>query len=139
VRYVLEVACARLVAACVLRPNLIDASTGNHLWPIATDGDLTDVFACRMRSPGVVAAIEPKLLEAEGIRSQSRSPEDLDAWDMVMRANSLFGASPGGSRSRDRHSQAAVERFPDYAPAYSMLAFILLCRVMSVATSRSSK
>jgi adenylate cyclase len=30
-----------------------------------------------------VPAIEPKLLEAEGIRSQNRSPEDLGAWDML--------------------------------------------------------
>ena len=38
----------------------------------------------------VVAAIEPKLLEAEGVRSQGRSPEDLDAWDTVMQTNSLL-------------------------------------------------
>ena len=34
----------------------------------------------------VVAAIEPKLLEAESIRSQHRSPDDLGAWDLVIQA-----------------------------------------------------
>jgi tetratricopeptide (TPR) repeat protein len=74
-----------------------------------------------------VAAIEPKLLEAEGIRSQNRSPEDLDAWDMLIRANSLFW------RLTKDESQAAialleqvVQRHPFYAPAHSMLAFVLL-------------
>jgi hypothetical protein len=47
----------------------------------------------------VVAAIEPKLLEAESIRSQHRSPNDLGAWDLVIQANSLLRSaartSPG--------------------------------------------
>jgi len=107
---------------------LIDASTGNHLWADRYDGDLTDVFALQDEiTKRVVSAIEPKLLEAEGIRSQSRSPEDLDAWDMVMRANSLFWRfTPAEVEAAIGILKRAVERFPDYAPAYSMLAFILL-------------
>jgi tetratricopeptide (TPR) repeat protein len=65
-------------------------------------------------------------LEAEGIRSQNR-PEDLGAWDMLIRANALFW------RLTKDESQAAiailkevVERHPDYAPAHSILAFALL-------------
>jgi hypothetical protein len=53
---------------------LIDASTGNHIWADRYDGDLTDVFALQDEiTKKVVAAIEPKLLEAEGVRSQGRS------------------------------------------------------------------
>ena len=48
---------------------LIDASTGNHIWADRYDGDLTDVFALQDEiTKKVVAAIEPKLLEAEGVR-----------------------------------------------------------------------
>jgi len=43
-------------------------------------------FATRSRDRAGVY----QLLEAEGLRSQSRSPEDLGAWDMVIKANSLF-------------------------------------------------
>ena len=61
----------------------------------------------------VVAAIEPRLLEAEGIRSQRRSAQDLDAWDMVMQANSLFWrVSQARSRSRNRNSQAGGRALP---------------------------
>ncbi|HZL66965.1 MAG TPA: hypothetical protein VFC29_06495, partial [Candidatus Limnocylindrales bacterium] len=71
---------------------LIDAATSNHIWADRYDGDLTDIFALQDEiTKKVVAAIEPKLLEAEGILSQRRSPEDLGAWDMVMiQANALF-------------------------------------------------
>ena len=75
----------------------------------------------------VVAAIEPKLLEAEGIRSQSRSPEDLDAWDMVIQANSLFWRlTKSEVEAAIAMLKRAIERYPDYAPAHSMLAFALL-------------
>jgi tetratricopeptide (TPR) repeat protein len=128
VRYVLEGSVRKGGNRVRITAQLIDAATGNHLWADRYDGDLTDIFALQDEiTRKVVAAIEPKLLEAEGIRSQSRSPEDLGAWDMLIRANSLFW------RLTKDESQAAiailkrvVERHPLYAPAHSMLAFVLL-------------
>jgi TolB-like protein/Tfp pilus assembly protein PilF len=128
VRYVLEGSVRKSGNRVRITAQLIDASTGNHLWADRYDGDLTDVFALQDEiTKKVVAAIEPKLLEAEGIRSQSRSPEDLDAWDMVIRANSLFWRlTKAESEAAIGILKRAVERFPDYAPAQSMLAFALL-------------
>ena len=91
VRYVLEGSVRKGGNRVRITAQLIDASTGNHIWADRYDGDLTDVFALQDEiTSKVVAAIEPKLLEAESLRTQSRSPEDLGAWDMVIRANSLF-------------------------------------------------
>jgi TolB-like protein len=128
VRYVLEGSVRKGGNRVRITAQLIDAATGNHIWADRYDGELADVFALQDEiTKKVVAAIEPKLLEAEGIRSQSRSPDDLDAWEMVIRANSLFwrmteseGATAIGMLNR------AIERYPDYAPAHSMLAFMLL-------------
>jgi TolB-like protein/Tfp pilus assembly protein PilF len=128
VRYVLEGSVRKGGSRVRVAVQLIDAATGKHLWADRYDRDLTDIFALQDEiTEKAVAAIEPKLLEAEGIRSQNRSPEDLDAWDMLIRANSLFW------RLTKDESQAAiailkqvVERHPFYAPAHSMLAFVLL-------------
>ena len=91
VRYVLEGSVRKGGNRVRITAQLIDAATGNHIWADRYDGELTDVFAVQDEiTKKVVAAIEPKLLEAEGIRSQGRSPEDLGAWDMVMQANSVF-------------------------------------------------
>jgi adenylate cyclase len=138
VRYVLEGSVRRGGNRLRITAQLIDAATGNHLWADRYDGELTDVFALQDEiTRKVVAAIEPKLLEAEGVRSQSRSPEDLDAWDMVIRANSLFWRLTAAEiDAAISILKQAVERFPDYAPAHSMLAFLLLvsgyvgCNVM---------
>ncbi|MFI5021391.1 MAG: adenylate/guanylate cyclase domain-containing protein [Alphaproteobacteria bacterium] len=128
VRYVLEGSVRKGGNRVRITTQLIDAATGNHIWADRYDGDLTDVFALQDEiTRKVVAAIEPKLLEAEGIRSQSRSPEDLGAWDMVIQANSLFWRlTPAEREAAIAILRRAVERYPDYAPAQSMLAFVLL-------------
>jgi TolB-like protein/Flp pilus assembly protein TadD len=128
VRYVLEGSVRKGGNRVRITAQLIDAATNNHIWADRYDGDLTDIFALQDEiTKKVVAAIEPKLLEAEGIRSQSRSPEDLGAWDMVIQANSLFWRLTTAEREAAiAVLRRAVERYPDYAPAQSMLAFMLL-------------
>jgi len=128
VRYVLEGSVRKGGDRVRITAQLIDAATGNHIWADRYDGELTDVFALQDDiTRKVVAAIEPKLLEAEGIRSQKRSPEDLDAWDMVIQANALFWRlSKADGEAAIAILRRAVERYPDYGPAYSMQAFMLL-------------
>jgi TolB-like protein/Flp pilus assembly protein TadD len=128
VRYVLEGSVRKGGNRVRITAQLIDAATGNHIWADHYDGELTDVFALQDEiTKKAVAAIEPNLLEAEGIRSQHRSPEDLDAWDMVMQANSLFWRlTKNDSEAAIAILKRAVERYPDYAPAHSMMAFALL-------------
>ena len=128
VRYVLEGSVRKGGNRVRITAQLIDAATNKHIWADRYDGDLTDIFALQDEiTKKVVAAIEPKLLEAEGIRSQSRSPEDLGAWDMVMQANSLFWRlTRTDGEAAIAMLNRAVERYPTYAPAHSMLAFMLL-------------
>src|SRR5262245_34461045 len=128
VRYVLEGSVRKGGNRVRITAQLVDAATGNHIWADRYDGELTDVFALQDEiTKKVVAAIEPKLLEAEGIRSQNRSSEDLGAWDMVMHANSLFWRLTKPEReAAGAMLKSAVERYPDYAPAHSMLAFMML-------------
>ena len=106
VRYVLEGSVRKGGNRARITAQLIDAATSNHLWADHFDGDLTDVFALQDEiTKKVVAAIEPRLLEAESLRSQRRSTKDIDAWDMVMRANSLFW------RLTKTESEAAIATF----------------------------
>ena len=114
VRYVLEGSVRKGGNRVRITAQLIDAVTGNHIWADHFDGDLSDVFALQDEiTKKVVGAIEPRLLEAESLRSQKRSPKDIDAWDMVMRANSLFWRlTKHGVRSGDRDPQARSQVVP---------------------------
>jgi adenylate cyclase len=128
VRYVLEGSIRRAEKRVRITAQLIDAATGNHVWADRYDGDLSDVFALQDKiTNSVVAAIEPRLLEAESIRSHGRMPGDLHAWDLLMQATSLLWRlnKTDGEASISILTRA-VTSYPDYAPAHSMLAFAML-------------
>jgi adenylate cyclase len=132
VRYVLEGSVRKGGSRVRITAQLIDAATANHIWADRYDGDLTDIFALQDEiTKKVVSAIEPKLLEAEAMRSQSRSAEDLGAWDLVMHANSLlWKQTKADSEAAIAMLTKATERYPEYAPAHSMLAFALVFRAI---------
>ncbi len=128
VRYVLEGSVRKSGQRVRITGQLIDAASGNHIWAERYDSNLGDIFALQDEiTASVTAAIEPKLLAAEGIRVETRSIEDLNAWDLVARAVSHFWKlSPSGSENAISILRSAVQRYPDYGPAHSMLAFALL-------------
>ena len=87
VRYVLEGSVRRAGNRLRISAQLIDATTGGHHWAEQYDRELGDIFAVQDEiTRNVVAAIEPRLLAAEGIRAFSRSADDLGAWELVARA-----------------------------------------------------
>jgi adenylate cyclase len=128
VRYVLEGSVRKGGNRVRITAQLVDATTGNHVWADRYDGELTDVFALQDEiTRKVVSAIEPRLLEAEGIRALTRAPADLDAWELVARASSIFWRmTPANSEAAIALYRDAVRRHPAYAPAHSMLAVALL-------------
>ncbi len=70
---------------------LVDVATGSHLWAERYDRDLADVFAVQDEiTQAVVAAIEPQLYAAEDFRARRKTPDNMDAWDLVMRALSHY-------------------------------------------------
>src|SRR5690348_15320955 len=82
VRYILEGSVRKSGQRVRITGQLMDATTGNHIWAERYDRELTDIFDLQDEiTASVTAAIEPKLLAAEGLRVESRSIEDLDAWD----------------------------------------------------------
>jgi adenylate cyclase len=124
VRYILKGSVRKAADRLRTTIQLIDGSMGNHIWADRYDGKLVDLFALQDEiTKNVIAVIEPRLLQAEIIRSQNRSTKDLESWDMIMRARSLLGRS----NRADRESAIAIlertiDRYPEYGPAYSMLA-----------------
>src|SRR6201996_2378681 len=69
---------------------LIDATSGVHLWADRFDGDETDVFELQDRiTESVVAAIEPTLQLAEVKRRKPSQRGELDCYDLLLRAYGL--------------------------------------------------
>jgi len=107
VRYVLEGSVRKGGNRVRITAQLIDAATGNHIWADRYDGDLTDVFALQDEiTKKVVSAIEPRLLQAEGIRAQSRSPEARSLGHGDSRELAVLASDQKRGRSGDSHAQA---------------------------------
>jgi TolB-like protein len=128
VRYVLEGSVRRAGKRIRISAQLIDAVTGGHHWAERYDRELGDIFAVQDEiTRSVVAAIEPRLLAAEGIRTLSRSPDDLGAWERVARAETdVWRLTRADYATAIKGLEQTVEIYPDYAPARSRLAFRLL-------------
>jgi TolB-like protein len=128
VRYVLEGSVRRAGKRIRISAQLIDAVSGGHHWAERYDRELGDIFAVQDEiTRNVVAAIEPRLLAAEGVRALSRSAHDLGAWERVARAQThVWRLTRADYAAAIEGLTQAVEAWPDYAPARSRLAFRLL-------------
>ena len=89
VRYVVEGSVRRAGNRVRIAAQLIDATTGHHIWAQRYDRELTDIFAVQDEiTERMVTAIEPELDRAERRRAARKSPDNLDAWDLALRAQS---------------------------------------------------
>jgi TolB-like protein/Flp pilus assembly protein TadD len=128
VRYVLEGSVRKVGNRVRITAQLVDAMSGAHHWAQNFDRELADIFELQDDiTRSVASAIEPKLVAAEGARSQNRSPQDLSAWDLVTRAMTHYGRmTTSESEIAIKTLRSAVQRNPNYGPAHSLLAFALM-------------
>ena len=132
VRYVLEGSVRKAGTRVRITAQLVEATTGNQVWAERYDRDLADIFAVQDEiTERVVAAIEPELYAAEQVRTQSKPPDSLDAWECVIRALSCIGQG-----TRDENTEAetlcrrAIAMAPRHGRAHSLLAWALLRRTV---------
>jgi TolB-like protein/DNA-binding winged helix-turn-helix (wHTH) protein len=86
VRYVLEGSVRRAGNRLRITGQLVDASTGAHLWAQRYDRDLTDIFEVQDEiTASVASAIEPAMAQAEQQRVSRKPPDSLDAWEAYHR------------------------------------------------------
>jgi adenylate cyclase len=87
VRYVLEGSVQKAGGRVRITVQLIDATSGAHVWADRVDGTLEDVFELQDRiTERVAGAIQPSIRLAEIERARRKRPQDLGAYDYTMRA-----------------------------------------------------
>src|SRR5271169_1294251 len=87
VRYVLEGGVRKAGARLRITAQLIEAETGAHLWADKFDGALDDLFELQDQiTDKVIGIVEPSLQHSEIERARQKRPENLDAYDLYLRA-----------------------------------------------------
>jgi len=133
VRYVLEGSVRKAANRVRITGQLVNASSGAHLWADRFDGGLEDIFDLQDRvTASVVGAIAPTLEKAEIERAKRKPTERLDAYDYYLR-----GLAVHYHRTRDANEEAlrlfnkALEIDPDFALAYAWAAFCYVFRKLN--------
>jgi adenylate cyclase len=124
VRYVLQGSVRRAGSRVRINAQLIDVTTGSHLWAERYDRELDDIFELQDEiTTTIVGAIEPQLGEAERRRAKRKSPENLDAWDRYQRALwHYWQRERKDAEEAGRLFQSAIELDPSFSSAYAGLS-----------------
>ena len=130
VRYLLEGSVRRAANRVRITAQLIDATTGGHLWADRCEGVIDDTFELQDQiTERIVGAIAPQLERAEIRRAQRKPTENLAAYDYYLR-----GMANLHQGTREAINEAlplfykVIERDPDFASAYAMAAWCYFWR-----------
>jgi adenylate cyclase len=125
VRYALEGSVRRSGNRIRITTQLIEAEIGIHVWAERYDHPLNDIFAVQDEvTLSTIGAIEPSLRTAEIERVKRKRPENLDAYDLVLRAlPSANAAMPKPAGIAVPLLERALALEPAYGLAHGYFAF----------------
>jgi len=133
VRYVLEGSVRKETNRVRIAGQLIDGSTGAHLWADRFEGALEDLFDLQdQMTASVVGAIAPRLEQAEIERAKRKPTESLDAYDYCLRGMaSHYQVTWEGTNEALGMFYRAIELDPGFASAHGMAALCYCWRKSS--------
>ena len=127
VDYVLEGSVRKAGSRVRITAQLIDVSTGNHVWAERYDRELHDIFEVQDEiTEEIVAALDIKLVEGEQARLWRKSTGNMQAYDLHLRGLHHWRATPDpqGAKLASRLYEQAIALDPEFSRAYVALAWI---------------
>jgi TolB-like protein/Tfp pilus assembly protein PilF len=124
VRYILEGSLRKSGSRVRIAGQLIDAESGTTIWADRFEGELRDLFDLQDQiTSHTVAAIAPRLEEAEIARSKHKPTDSLDAYDYYLRGLAgLNSWSRHGNEDALHYFKRAIALDPKFAAAYGLAA-----------------
>ena len=126
VSHVLEGSVRKAGGRVRINAQLIDGTTGDHVWAERYDRDLEDIFAIQDEiSKAIVAALKLKLLPEEKKAIERRGTSNVEAYNLYLLARQYWVNGNHGDPRREervmRICQRAAEIDPYYAQAWALL------------------
>ncbi len=128
VRYVLEGSVRRSGNQVRINVQLIDSTTGGHIWAERYDGAMDDVFKLQDKvTKEIITALAIKLTPGEAAIGVNRNTRNPKAHDAFLRGWSHYiRSSPENFAEAIPHFERAVALDPEYGRAFAALASIYL-------------
>ncbi len=123
VRYVLEGSIRSSGNRLRITAQLIDATDGSHLWAERYDRSIEDIFDIQDEiTKEIVTALRVKLTDGEEARVLARGTNDIEAWQLCVRAYELYLRFNSTDFLEARAlAEKALQRDPNYAYAWATL------------------
>jgi adenylate cyclase len=124
VRYVLEGSVRKAGNRVRITGQLVDATSGAHVWAERYDRNLADVFALQAEiAEAVTAAISPAVASAERQRARRKPPGNLNAWEAYQRGLwHLCQVTADDNQAAQEFFRQAIELDPTFAGGYTGLS-----------------
>jgi adenylate cyclase len=125
VRYVVEGSVRKAGDRVRISAQLIDATTGAHVWAERYDRELQDIFSLQDEiTEAIVGSMRPELQRTEVQRAVHKEQQNLDAWDCVCRGRWYDRKFTREDNAKARSFfERATELDSTFADAFSSLAF----------------
>lgn len=109
---------------------LVEATSGTHLWADRFDRDFREVFSVQEEiARQIVATVAQRVKEDRETVARRRRPEDMRAYDLFLQAHRISDSSDSDAQDRAKVLlEQAMRIDPTYARSYSGLAYIYLNR-----------
>jgi TolB-like protein/Tfp pilus assembly protein PilF len=130
-RYLVEGSVRRVNNQVRISAQLIEASSGNHLWADRYDREIADVFAVQDEvARSVVSHLAVRLEDEELQIAKRKPPQDMRAYHLCLQGKRYLDVwSAEGNRNAEEVFKKAISVDPEFARGYAGLAATYLWRL----------
>ena len=123
VHFVVEGSVRRMGERLRITTQLIDATTGSHIWAEKFDRNLAEIFTVQdqvVRT--IVSTLVGRVQASNTERARRKPPANLVAYECVLEGNALPWDEPEGAAEATHLFEKAIELDPGYGMAHALLA-----------------
>ena len=126
VRYVLEGSVRKAGKQVRINTQLIDATTGHHIWAKRYDGKLDDIFALQDKiTERIISALAGKLTSTEQELISHRDTDNIDAYDAFLQGwEHYLRLTEKDFVKAASYLKSAIELDPNYGRAHAALTLV---------------
>ena len=140
VSHVLEGSVRKSSGRVRITAQLIDGATNAHVWAERYDRELNDIFALQDEiSEAIVKALKLKLLPEEKNAIQHRGTNNIEAYNLYLRARQVYLAGNSGTARGNqavlRLCTGALKIDAEYARAWALMALVQALQATTIGGS----
>ncbi len=141
VAYVIEGSVRKAANRVRITAQLIDCTTGGHVWADRYDRDLTDIFAIQDEvTAEIVAAMALTLTSDEQRRLVNKTPSNLEAYDCLLRAREQWWRlTREGTKNAEAMLERAIALDFGFSTPYAWLSYVRVQEYINEWHQKSEK